>query len=316
MFSYFLIGLFIVLFFLLISGVKIIKEYERGVILRLGRLVGERGPGIIYVIPFVETMERVTLRVITLDVPAQEIMTRDNVPVEVNAVIYYRAQNPVDAVIEVNDYNLATTQIAQTTLRSVLGQSDLDELLAEREKVNQELQKIIDEQTNPWGIKVTTVEVKNVELPDSMQRAIARQAEAERERRAKVINAQGEYQASAKLNQASKIIGQNEVGIQLRFLQTLTEVASEETTTIAFPIPVDTFSNLMNTNQDVSPEDLPDPEEVQDILESPSGQEGPGNETGENLPDEEIPGSETDLPGEDLPESDVPPDDEPDNPDA
>ncbi|MFB6347594.1 MAG: slipin family protein, partial [bacterium] len=251
-------GILLVLFVLLISGIKIIKEYEKGVILRLGRLVATRGPGLIYVIPFIEEMERISKRIITLDVPAQEVMTRDNVPVEVNAVVYFRVETPEDAVIQINNYYMATSQIAQTTLRSVLGQAELDELLAEREKINMELQDIIDEQTDPWGVKVTAVEVKNVELPESMQRAMARQAEAERERRAKVIAAEGEHQASEKLHLASKIIGQNEVGIQLRFLQTLTEISSEDTTTIAFPIPVDIFSNLMNTIQDVSPEDMPD----------------------------------------------------------
>lgn len=253
-----LTGIFIVVLILLVSGIKIIKEYERGVILRLGRLVGTRGPGIIYVIPVIEQIERLSLRVVTLDVPAQEVMTRDNVPVEVNAVVYFRVSDPEDAVIQINNYYMATSQIAQTTLRSVIGQAELDELLSKREKLNQKLQSIIDEETDRWGVKVTAVEIKNVELPDSMQRAMARQAEAERERRAKIIAAEGEHQASERLHKASKIIGQNETGIQLRFLQTLTEISSEETTTIAFPIPVDVFSKIMNTVSNIDPEDFPD----------------------------------------------------------
>lgn len=297
-------GLLIIVVLFLLSGIKIIKEYERGVILRLGRLVGTRGPGIIFVIPFVEKMDKVSLRVITLDVPAQEVMTRDNVPVEVNAVVYFRVEVPEDAIIQINNYHMATSQIAQTTLRSVLGQSELDQLLAEREKINQELQEIIDEQTDPWGVKVTAVEVKNVELPDSMQRAMARQAEAERERRAKVIAAEGEHQASEKLHQASKVIGQTEVGIQLRFLQTLTEISSEETTTIAFPIPVDTFSQIMNTVQNVDPEDLPDPEKVEEAIESATGKTELGEDPEEELDEEDIPAPGTDVAEEDLPDTD------------
>lgn len=302
-------GVLVVLAILLVSGIKIIKEYEKGVILRLGRLVGSRGPGIIYVIPFVEEMERISKRIITLDVPAQEVMTRDNVPVEVNAVVYFRVENPEDAVIQINNYYMATSQIAQTTLRSVLGQAELDELLAEREKINMELQDIIDEQTDPWGVKVTAVEVKNVELPDSMQRAMARQAEAERERRAKVIAAEGEHQASEKLHLASKIIGQNEVGIQLRFLQTLTEISSEDTTTIAFPIPVDIFSNLMNTIQDVSPEDMPDPEDVKEVMEEMGATES------EEI-DEEVPGPGTDVVDQDLPQTGTDPNQDPESDDS
>ena len=191
-------------------------------------------------------MELVNLRIITLDVPAQEVMTKDNVPVAVNAVVYFRVSEPIDAIIQINNYYMATSQIAKTTLRSVLGQSELDELLSERDKINQRLQEIIDEETNPWGIKVTAVEVKNVELPDSMKRAMARQAEAERERRAKIIAAKGEYQASEKLNMAAEVLQQTDIGIKLRFLQTLIEVSSEGTNTIAFPIPVDIFSKLSN----------------------------------------------------------------------
>lgn len=265
LFAQVLIGVLIVAGLLLLSGIKILKEYERGVVFRLGRLVAQRGPGIIYVIPFIETMERISLRIITLDVPSQELMTIDNVPVEVNAVVYFRVDDPNDAVVQINNYYMATSEIAQTTLRSVLGQAELDELLAEREKINRELQQIIDEQTDPWGVKVTAVEVKNVELPESMQRAMARQAEAERERRAKIIAAEGEHQAAEKLHLASKIIGQNETGIQLRFLQTLTEISSEETTTIAFPLPIDIFSTIKNMASDVSPEDFPDPEDIAEV---------------------------------------------------
>ncbi len=237
---------------IILSGVTIIKEYERIVVFRLGRYVGTRGPGLTYVIPVIEKKERVPLRIVTLDVPAQEVMTEDNVPVEVNAVVYFRVKKPEDAIIQISNYYKATSEIAQTTLRSVVGQSELDELLAEREQVNQQLQEIIDEQTDPWGIKVTAVEVKNVELPSSMQRAIARQAEAERERRAKIIAAEGEYQASEKLNKAAEVIGQTRVGIQLRFLQTLTEISSEGKTTVAFPLPVDVFSQLSDLLESIN----------------------------------------------------------------
>ncbi len=253
----------------LMSGIRIIKEYERAVIFRLGRYVGTRGPGLVFVIPVIETMDRVSLRIITLDVPTQEIMTYDNVPVEVNAVVYYRIRNAEDAIIQVNDFHLATSQIAQTTLRSVLGQAELDELLAEREKINQRLQSIIDDETNPWGVKVSSVEVKNVELPQSMQRAMARQAEAERERRAKIIAAEGESQAAAKLNEAAKVIGQTSTGIQLRFLQTLTEISSEGTNTVVFPLPIDM---------------LPDMDEVMELLSSDDG----GDET-PDVPDVDPP---------------------------
>jgi regulator of protease activity HflC (stomatin/prohibitin superfamily) len=266
-------------FLFLVSGIRIIKEYERGVVFRLGRYVGTRGPGIIFVIPVIETMDRVSLRIITLDVPVQEIMTYDNVPVEVNAVVYYRIKNPEDAIIQVNDYHMATSQIAQTTLRSVLGQAELDELLAEREKINQQLQSIIDEETNPWGIKVSSVEVKNVELPQSMQRAMARQAEAERERRAKIIAAEGESQAAAKLNEAAEVIGQTSTGIQLRFLQTLTEISSEGTNTVVFPLPIDM---------------LPDMDEVMEVL-TPDGDDGDGDG---GSGDGTTPETDVDVPGD------------------
>ena len=226
-------------------AVRIVQEYERGVIFRLGRLVGARGPGLFFIIPIVERMVKVDLRIVTMDVPSQEAITRDNVTVKVNAVIYFRVMDPEASVVKVLDHFLATRQIAQTTLRSVLGQSDLDELLSEREDINQRLQQIIDEQTEPWGVKVSTVEVKDVELPQTMQRAMARQAEAERERRAKVIHADGEFQASAKLADAARVMAAAPNTMQLRFLQTLTEVASERNSTIVFPVPIDLIQSLM-----------------------------------------------------------------------
>ncbi|MER3446841.1 MAG: hypothetical protein C4291_08355 [Candidatus Dadabacteria bacterium] len=227
----------IVLFIL--SGVKILKEYERGVVFRLGRIIEPKGPGIRFIIPGIDKMLKISLRVITLDVPPQDVITKDNVSVKVSAVVYFRVVDPVKAVIQVENYLYATSQIAQTTLRSILGQVELDELLAEREKLNVRLQDVIDKHTDPWGIKVSLVELKYVDLPQEMQRAMARQAEAERERRAKVINAEGEYQAAAKLAEASSILSQNPMSLQLRFLQTLVEVSSEKNSTIVFPIPID-----------------------------------------------------------------------------
>jgi regulator of protease activity HflC (stomatin/prohibitin superfamily) len=222
-----------------LSAIKIVPEYERGVIFRLGRLMGARGPGLFLVVPVFERMVRVDLRVITMDVPVQEVITMDNVTIKVNAVLYFQVVNPNSAVTKVMDYIRATMQIAQTTLRSVVGQVELDELLAQREKINQKLQKIIDEQTEPWGIKVTIVEVKDVELPQNMQRAMAKQAEAEREKRAKLIHAEGEFQASQVLANAAKIIGSEPATLQLRYLQTLTEIAVEKNSTIVFPLPID-----------------------------------------------------------------------------
>jgi regulator of protease activity HflC (stomatin/prohibitin superfamily) len=239
----------VVAVFLLIvffSAVKITQEYERGVVFRLGRLLGPRGPGLILLIPFVERMQKVDLRTVTMDIPAQEVITRDNVTVRVNAVAYFRVLDPNAAVVNVADYIRATSQIAQTTLRSVLGQSALDDLLSERDKINLELQQIIDQQTEPWGIKVSIVEIKDVELPTSMQRAMARQAEAEREKRAKIIHAEGEYGAAEQLAAAAKIISSEESGLQLRYLQTLTEIAAERNSTIIFPLPIDMLSGLMN----------------------------------------------------------------------
>ncbi len=229
----------------IISGVKILKEYERAVIFRLGRLVASRGPGIIYVIPMIEKMQRVELRTVTMDVPPQDVITKDNVSVKVSAVLYFRVIDPNRAVVDVADYLFATSQLAQTTLRSVCGQAELDELLAEREKINTHIQEILDTQTDPWGIKVVVVEVKQIDLPQEMQRAIARQAEAERERRAKVINAEGEFQAAQKLADASAVISQHPMALQLRFLQTLTEVASENNSTTIFPLPIDLITPFL-----------------------------------------------------------------------
>jgi regulator of protease activity HflC (stomatin/prohibitin superfamily) len=225
----------------LISGIKIMREYERAVVLRLGRLVPHRGPGIIYVIPGVERMVRVDMRTITMDVPSQDVITRDNVSVKVNAVLYFRVVEPNKAVVEVENYLYATSQLAQTTLRSVCGQAELDHLLSERDRINQQIQEILDEQTDPWGIKVVSVEVKHIDLPQEMQRAMARQAEAERERRAKVINAEGEYQAANKLAEAALIIQDRPMALQLRYLQTMREMASENNSTTVFPLPIDLF---------------------------------------------------------------------------
>ncbi len=242
----FLIGLGTILVIpLLPFSVRIVNEYERGVIFRLGRLVGAKGPGLFILLPFVDRMVKIDLRTITLDVPSQEAITRDNVTVKVNAVIYFRVVEPTAAVVRILDFVRATSQISQTTLRSVLGQSDLDELLSQREQINQQLQQIIDEQTEPWGIKVTAVEVKDVELPSTMQRAMARQAEAERERRAKVISADGEFQASERLREAAEVMAREPISVQLRYLQTLTEVAAENNSTIVFPIPVDLIEMFM-----------------------------------------------------------------------
>ncbi len=239
-----------VIFALLSSAIRIVREYERGVIFRLGRLIGAKGPGLFFLIPVVDRMVKVDLRTVTLDVPSQEIITKDNVPSRVNAVVYFRIVNPENAIVQVENYFNATSLIAQTTLRSILGMSELDELLAERDKINTKLQKVIDEQTDPWGIKVTTVEVKDVELPENMKRAMARQAEAERERRAKVIAALGEAQAAEKLAEAAEIIGKHPAAIQLRFLQTVTEAASEKASTFVIPIPIDILQAFMKKGKD------------------------------------------------------------------
>ncbi len=221
------------------SALRVLNEYERGVVFRLGRLIGSKGPGLILLIPFIDRMVKVSLRTVAMEVPAQDIITRDNVSIKVNAVVYFRVVDPERAINEVENYLFATSQIAQTTLRSVLGQSELDELLAEREKINRRLQEIIDSHTEPWGVKVSAVEVKQIDLPVEMQRAMARQAEAERERRSKIISAEGEYQAAQRLAEAAQTIQRFPVALQLRFLQTLSEIATEKNSTIVFPVPID-----------------------------------------------------------------------------
>jgi regulator of protease activity HflC (stomatin/prohibitin superfamily) len=230
----------------LAASVRVLREYERGVLFRLGRLMDQRGPGLVMIVPGIDRMERISLRTITLTVPPQEIITRDNVPARVTAVAYYRVVDPSRAVVEVQNYEAATLQVAQTTLRSVLGGADLDSLLAERESLNESLQQIIDTQTEPWGIKVTAVEIKDVEIPERMQHAIARQAEAERERRAKIINAEGEFQAAEKLSQAAEMISKNPVTIQLRYLQTLREIGATQNSTIVFPMPMDLMKPVLD----------------------------------------------------------------------
>jgi regulator of protease activity HflC (stomatin/prohibitin superfamily) len=245
--------LVVVAFFLLIflgSAIRILREYERGVIFRLGRLIAQKGPGLIILIPVIDRMVRVDLRTVTLNIPPQEVITRDNVPARVNAVCYFRVIDPNRAIVEVENFLLATSQISQTTLRSVLGKAELDMLLSERERLNEDLQKIIDEQTEPWGVKVSVVEIKDVEIPDQMQRAMARQAEAERERRAKIINAEGEFQAAEKLSQAAEIISKNPATLQLRYLQTLLEMGVNQNTTIVFPLPIE----LMRAFQQITGE--------------------------------------------------------------
>lgn len=243
------IAFVIVVLILAFASIRIAQEYERGVVFRLGRFTSVRGPGLYFLIPFIERSVKVDLRVMTLDVPAQEAITRDNVTVKVNAVVYFRVVKPEDSVIKVFDHRYATSQISQTTLRSVIGQSELDELLAHREKINQTLQKIIDEQTDPWGVKVSIVEIKDVELPQTMQRAIAAQAEAERERRAKVVHAEGELQAAEKLAEAAKKIATEPMALQLRYLQTLVTIATERTNTVVFPLPIDLVMPLIRQKQ-------------------------------------------------------------------
>ena len=232
------------------SSVRVLREYERAVVFRLGRLIDQKGPGLVLLIPAVDRMVRVSLRIVTLRIPPQEVITRDNVPVRVAAVAYFRVIDPTRSVVDVEDFMGATLQIAQTTLRSVLGKAELDTLLAERERLNESLQQIIDEQTEPWGVKVTAVEIKDVEIPDRMQVAIARQAEAERNRRAKVINAEGEFQASAKLAEAADVIKPNPVTLQLRYLQTLSEISSNQGSTIVFPLPLDVIRPLLERSQE------------------------------------------------------------------
>ena len=248
------IGIIVLVVFMIASmAIKIVPEYERGVVFRLGRLIGTKGPGLFLLIPFVDRMVKVDLRVVTMDVPYQEVITKDNVTVKVNAVVYFRVVEPEFSVVKVLDHIRATSQVSQTTLRSVLGQSELDELLTARERLNQTLQRIIDEHTDPWGVKVSVVEIKEVELPESMKRSMAAQAEAERERRAKIIHAEGELQASEKLAQAGSIIAREPVTLQLRYLQTLTEVASERNSTLIFPLPIDLISMFMNRGASAQP---------------------------------------------------------------
>ncbi|MFA9433366.1 MAG: slipin family protein [Deltaproteobacteria bacterium] len=243
---YTIIFLIVLAVLFLASAIRILNEYERGVIFRLGRVMDRaKGPGLIILIPVVDRMVKISLRLVAMDVPPQDVITRDNVSVKVNAVIYFRVMDSINAVIEVENYLYATSQLAQTTLRSVCGQAELDELLSDRDKINSQLQEILDKHTDPWGVKVTTVEVKHIDLPQDMQRAMARQAEAERERRAKVINAEGEHQAANRLAQAAEIISEHPMALQLRYLQTLREVAAENNSTTLFPIPIDLFKPFL-----------------------------------------------------------------------
>lgn len=238
---------FVLIIFFLSTAIKILNEYERAVVFRLGRVLGRaKGPGLILLIPIVDKMVRVSLRTVVLDVPSQDVITRDNVSIKVNAVVYFRVMEPMKAIIDVENYLYATSQLSQTTLRSVLGQAELDDLLSHREKINERLQEILDQHTEPWGIKVSNVEVKNVDLPQEMQRAIARQAEAERERRAKVIGAEGEFQAATRLSDASEILSKNPMSLQLRYLQTLIEISTEKNSTIIFPVPIDLIKMFMD----------------------------------------------------------------------
>jgi regulator of protease activity HflC (stomatin/prohibitin superfamily) len=242
-----LVPIIVVVVLILSSAVRVLPEYERGVIFRLGRLIASKGPGLILLIPIIDRMERVSLRTIVMDVPPQDIITKDNVSVTVNAVIYFRVIDPNKAVVEVEEYMYATSQLAQTTLRSILGQHDLDELLSERDKINQSLQEIIDRHTDPWGIKISNVEVKHVDLPTEMKRAMARQAEAERDRRARVINAEGEFQAASRLREAAETIAEYPMAMQFRFLETLVEVAAENNSTTLFPVPIDLFQPFIES---------------------------------------------------------------------
>jgi regulator of protease activity HflC (stomatin/prohibitin superfamily) len=267
-------GILIVLvFFGLIAlgtSVRILREYERGVIFRLGRLIAQKGPGLILLIPLVDRMVKVDLRTITLNIPPQEVITRDNVPCRVNAVAYFRVVDSNRAVVEVENYLIATSQISQTALRSVLGKAELDQLLADRERLNEELQKIIDESTEPWGVKVTAVEIKDVEIPEQMQRAMARQAEAERERRAKIINSEGEFQAAQKLTDAADIISTNPASLQLRYLQTLLEIGSNQNTTVVFPLPMDVLEPFVGKGSASRAEGTPRPPRPPEPPEPPA----------------------------------------------
>ena len=249
------VAILVLIVFFLSAAIRILNEYERGVIFRLGRVIAAKGPGLIILIPLIDKMVKVSLRLVAMDVDPQDVITRDNVSVKVNAVIYFRVIDPVKAIVEVENYSYAMSQLAQTTLRSVCGQAELDELLAEREKINTELQEILDMHTDPWGIKVATVELKHIDLPSEMQRAMARQAEAERERRAKVINAEGEFQAASKLAEASRIIEKHPTALQLRYLQTMNEIATESNTTTIFPIPLELFTPFLRLMEKRSDDD-------------------------------------------------------------
>ncbi|NLV18906.1 MAG: slipin family protein [Bacteroidetes bacterium] len=251
-FNIILITAIVFFMFILASAIRILREYERGVVFRLGRLIGVKGPGLILLIPVIDKMVKVSLRTVVMDVAEQDVITKDNVSIKVNAVVYFRVMQPDKAIIEVENFLFATSQLSQTTLRSILGQSELDELLSQRDKINIELAKIIDNQTEPWGIKVSNVEVKHIDLPQEMQRAMAKQAEAERERRAKVIHAEGEFQASQRLSDAAHVISTNPAAIQLRFLQTLTEIATEQSSTIIFPVPLDIISAFLSKEKKTS----------------------------------------------------------------
>lgn len=246
------VGAIVVVLSLLTSAVRIVQEYERGVIFRLGRLVGAKGPGLFFIVPIIDRMVKMDLRTVTLDVPTQEAITNDNVTVKVNAVAYFRVIDPERAVVQVEDFRRATYQIAQTSLRSVIGEAELDELLAHRDRINTKLAKIIDEATEPWGVKVSLVEIKDVELPATMQRAMARQAEAEREKRAKIIHAEGEYQAAQQLREAAQTISSEPMALQLRYLQTLTEIAAEKNSTLIFPVPIDTIASFTDMSKAVA----------------------------------------------------------------
>jgi regulator of protease activity HflC (stomatin/prohibitin superfamily) len=271
------------------ASVRVLREYERGVVFRLGRVTSQRGPGMIFLRPGIDRMVRVSLRTVTLDIPAQELITRDNVPARVTAVAYYRIIDSRKSVVEIEDVLVATSQIAQTTLRSVLGKAELDALLSERERLNEHLQHIIDDQTEPWGVKVTAVEIKDVEIPERMQHAMARQAEAERERRAKIINAEGEFQAAARLNDAADVISRNPVTIQLRYLQTLIEVSGNQSSTIVFPLPIDVLQPLMSATQNrrATVADGPESERLDAALQA--AREALDATTRDQTPDESAP---------------------------
>jgi len=258
MYSFYMIGTLVVLFLLFVSAaVKVLNEYERGVIFRLGRVILAKGPGVILLMPIIDRLVKVSLRLVTMDVPPQDVITRDNVSVKVSAVIYFRALDPVKAIVEVENYLYATSQLAQTTLRSVCGQAELDELLAERDRINARLQEILDRHTEPWGVKVANVEIKQIDLPQEMQRAMAKQAEAERERRSKIINAEGEFQAAAKLTEAAHIISREPSALHLRYLQTLREISVENSSTVIFPLPIDLLRPFLELAKPTRPEEPP-----------------------------------------------------------